>query len=373
MAPRTASEGPVRAASSTPPPRHPWRLRAGTLVTDRGGGEVQLGTDPRWSVVLTGLSPAEVGWVCEASVRRHRSLDQAARRHGLDPDRRARLEDLLVRCGHLVPAGGREQAPPAAGADDAAVLGALRPDDSGAATLAARSGRGVGLAGLGRIGAAVAEHLATAGVGTLVLDDRVPVQVVDLGIGGYEQADVGRPRERCLADRLGARHPGVRVSGAFDDAAPPDVVVVVEAHAADPARYERLLGAGVAHLPVVVREADVALGPFVLPGVSACVGCEERHAADADDRWPAMARVLRAADDRRAPQETTLAACAAALAAGQVLAYLDGSRPATSGAVLEIALPEAVPRLRQVAPHPGCGCTRVPRELGPVRASPPPR
>ncbi|GGI08191.1 ThiF family adenylyltransferase [Isoptericola cucumis] len=334
------------------------RWRTGTPVVDRGGGEVQLGLDPRWSVVLTGLSPAEVGWLCDARVRRHHDLARSAHRRGVSAERRFQLEDLLVRCGCLVRVGpGSGRFPTRA--DDAAVLGALRPDDAGGATLSARGTRAVGLSGLGRIGAALAGHLATAGVGTLVLDDRSPVQVADLGAGGYEQDDVGHLRQRALAGRLRARHPRALVRGAEDDGAPPDVVVVVESHAADPAGYERLLGAGVAHLPVVVREADVTLGPFVLPGISACVGCAERYAADADERWPLVARSLRAL--RTAPQETTLSACAAALAAGQVLAHLDGSRPVTAGQVLEVALPEAVPRLRPVVPHPGCGCTRVPR------------
>lgn len=329
-------------------------------MIDRGGGEVQLGTDHRWSVVLTGLSAAEVGWLCDARARRHLDLARSAHRRGVSAERRAQLEDLLVRCGCLV-TGGDGGTRAVVRADDAAVLGALRPDDAGGATLTARWDRTVGISGLGRIGASLVAHLATAGVGTLVLDDTSPVQVADLGAEGYEQPDVGLPRQRSLATRTRARHPHTRVCGAHDDTAPPDVVVVVESHAADPGRYERLLGAGIAHVPVVVREADVALGPFVLPGVSACVGCADRHAADADERWPAVARSLRAAVRRPAPEETTLAACAAALAAGQVLAFLDGSRPVAAGQVLEVALPEAVPRLRQVVPHPGCGCARVPR------------
>ncbi|MCA5892472.1 ThiF family adenylyltransferase [Isoptericola sp. NEAU-Y5] len=346
------------SGSSTAPVPAPLRLRTGTPVVDRGDGEVQLGTDPRWSVVLTGLSPAEAGWLCDAAVRRHRSLNQVSRRWGVDAQRRALLEQVLERAGYMVPAHRGEPGALVDRAADAVVLGALRPDDAGDATLAERAGRTVGLSGLGRIGALTAEHLATAGIGTLVLDDLEPVQVVDLGIGGYEREDVGRTRASALAGRLRARHPETLVLGP-DDAAAPDVVVEVQAHAVDPGRYERLLGSGVAHLPVVVREADVVVGPFVVPGVSACVGCAARHAADLDERWPVVARALVGAS-RPAPQETTLAALAGVLAAGQVLAFVDGARPVTAGAQLEVALPEAVPRRRPVRPHPACGCTALP-------------
>ncbi len=353
----------VGMTGATPPhadagtTRKDVRLRPGTPVLDRGDGEVQLGTDARWALVVAGLSEAESGWLCEVAARRHRTLDQAARRWSVDEARAAEIVELLVRCGYLVPpapAPGPVTAP-ADGAADAAALGALRPDGAGPAALAARARRTVGVSGLGRIGAALVLHLATAGVGTLVLDDARPVQTADTGLGGYRQGDVGRPRERVLAQLIAERHPRTAVVHEVDGRVP-DAVVVVEADVVEPARYRRLLGEGVPHLPVVVREADVVVGPLVLPGRSACTGCVARHATDADARWPYLARQLRAREADR-PHETTLAAGAAALAAGQVLALVDGARPVAVGAVLEIALPEALPRVRPVQPHAACGCT----------------
>jgi hypothetical protein len=333
------------------------RLRPGTPVLDRGDGEVQLGTDPRWALVVGGLSEAEVAWLCEGASRRHVSLDRAARRFAVTDARRAEIMRLLARCGYLVPPVPRSPGgttAPADGAADASTLAALRPDGAGGVTLAERARRTVGISGLGRLGAALALHLATAGIGTLVLDDRSPVQTTDTGLGGYRQGDIGAPRERALGDVLAERHPRTAVVHELDGE--PDAVVVVEADVVQPERYARLLGVAVPHLPVVVREADVVLGPLVLPGRSACVGCWARHATDEDARWPWLARALRERPDDRA-QETTLAALAAALAGGQVLALLDGARPVAVGATLEVALPEALPRVRPVQPHAGCGCT----------------
>jgi hypothetical protein len=307
------------------------RLRPGTPVLDRGDGEVQLGTDPRWALVVGGLSEAEAAWLCEGATRRHVSLDRAARRFAVTDARRSEIMRLLARCGYLVPPVPRSTGgttAPADGAADAATLAALRPDGAGGATLAERARRTVGISGLGRLGAALALHLATAGIGTLVLDDRSPVQTTDTGLGGYRQGDIGAPRERALRDVLAERHPRTAVVHELDGE--PDAVVVVE--------------------------ADVVLGPLVLPGRSACVACWARQATDEDARWPVLARGLRERPDDRA-QETTLAALAAALAGGQVLALLDGARPVAVGATLEVALPEALPRVRPVQPHAGCGCT----------------
>ena len=359
---RTETRTVTRTVTSTAA-HETLRIRPGTPVLDRGEGELQLGTDHRWSLVLTGLSDTESAWLRDAATRRHRSLARGARRWGVDDARRDEITDLLVRCGYLVPAAAPrpDVTAPGGGTADAAALGALRPDGAGLAVLAARARRTVGLSGLGRIGAALGAHLATAGVGTLVLDDRSPVQVTDLGVGPFRQCDVGQTRERALRAALADSHPRTAVGHELGSAATPDVVVVVENRVLVPERHGRLLGAAVAHLPVVVGEADVVVGPLVLPGRSACAGCVAQHATDADRCWPALATQLREVDDvGGVPQETTLAATAAALAAGQVLAHLDGARPAAVGATIEVSLPEALPRLRPVAPHPRCGCTELP-------------
>ena len=354
------------ADSPAPAAGSPLTLRSATPVLDHGDGEVQLGTDPRWSLVLSGLDDHEARWLRDAGARRHRSLDRGARHWGVSPERQELIVRALADGGFLVRAAA-DRPPEAAPAwtPDVTVLGALRPDGAGAATLARRGARVVGVHGLGRTGTALAGLLAAAGVGTLVLDDRDPVQVGDLGLGGHAPEDVGRPREQSAAARLATAHPRLRVGSALavteaGEPRLPDAVVVVEAHAAGPERYERLLGAGVPHLPVVVREADVVVGPLVLPGRSPCVGCCDRHAADADRGWPFVAAdlALRPTDD--VAHETTLAATAAALATGQVLALLDGATPAAVGRRLEVALPEGVPRVRDVAPHPECGCIRLP-------------
>ncbi|GGM13945.1 thiamin biosynthesis protein [Promicromonospora citrea] len=339
----------------------PLRLRPGTPVLSRGGGEVQCGSDPRWSFVLSGLTPDEERWLGEVAERRHVTLEQAAARCGVPAERRDEIMTALVRAGVLVPVPGTVGAVTAAadGAADATVLGMLRPDGAGLVTLADRARRTVGISGLGRVGTGVAQHLGTAGVGSLVLDDPQPVQVTDVGLGGLRPADVGRARHDAVRALLAERSPRAAVrTDEVPDLGGLDVVVVVEPHAAHPARYQRLLGLGVPHLPVVVREADMVVGPLVLPGRSACVRCVDLARADVDARWPALAAQLRTTAEPA--HEATLAAVAAATAAAQVLALLDGHRPAAVGACLEISLPAGLPRVHPTGPHPRCGCVYLP-------------
>lgn len=325
---------------------------------------MQCGSDPRWSFVLSGLAPAEESWLEEIAERRHVSVEQSAARCGVGVERRDEIMAVLFRAGVLVPVPGAVGAvtAPADGAADATVLGMLRPDGAGLATLAERAERVVGLAGLGRLGTAVALHLATAGVGGLVLHDPLPVQTTDVGLGGLRTADVGQARDAAVRAMLAERSPRVAVrvddGGTGLDPEALDAVVVTEPHAAHPARYQRLLGLGVPHLPVVVREADVVVGPLVRPGRSACVSCVDLARADADREWPALAAQLR--ETAEPTHEATLAAVAAATAAGQVLAQLDGHRPTAVGACLEISLPAGLPRARPVEPHPRCGCVVLP-------------
>lgn len=344
-------------------------LRPETPLLRRAPGEVQVGTDPRWSVRLAGLEPAEEEWL--------RALaSPAARRGGRDaggaaavPARRVALVRLLEEAHLLVPARRRRPDSPAPGNGEAdvGVLAALRPDGAGHRVLAARARAAVAVVGLGRVGAALAVHLATAGVGTVILRDPGAVLATDVGVGGYRLRDVGTAREGAVRRLVEEVAPDVVAAVTRDAPAgpvaptpPPDVVVVVEHGAADPGRVARLVGEGVSHLSVVVREADVVVGPFVRPGLDPCLRCVDLHHADVDPCWPQLARQLRE-QPARPGEETLLAASAAAVALGQVLAALDGLVPRAATACIEIPAPDAVPRLRETSRHPRCGCGELAR------------
>ncbi|MBD8078230.1 thiamine biosynthesis protein ThiF [Cellulosimicrobium arenosum] len=337
---------------------HALTLRPATRVLRRAPGEVQIGTDPRWAVRLVGLSAAEERWLQSLEPRFGADGAPCATTADLRPpaQRRGTLLRLLEEAGLLVRRRPRRRVSTGPGNGDAElpVLDAVRHDGAGHRALAGRARAVVGVVGIGRLGATLATTLATAGVGTIVAHETAPVLATDVGLGGFRLRDVGAPRGLALARILGEVAPGVTTASGRV----PDVVVVVEHDAADPDRVRELVGDGVAHLSIVVREADVVVGPFVRPGLDPCVRCVDLRRRDVDPCWPQMARQLR---DAVGPgyEDAVLSSVAASVASGQVLAAIDGDVPRTATACLEILAPDAVPRLRGTTSHPECGCTEL--------------
>lgn len=325
------------------------RLRT-RLVLWQGPTRVRLGIDPRWSVVLSDLSPSTARAL--ATLPRgaddERSVRAAMRREAVPPDEATAVLAHLRAAHLLVPARAPES-------PDAAAWGLLAADGDGAGVLARRRAASVRVCGLGRLGAGVATTLAAAGVGRIELVDDAPVTRHDVAPAGATLRDVGSPRTTAVARVLHDTAPDVQTPPAGGDV---DLVVLVEHHVADPARHRPLVTEGVPHLSVVAREASVLVGPLVRPGATPCLRCLDLHRTDGDPDWPALAAQLAC----RAPDgvESVLAAVAAPLAAAQALAVLDGRTATVEGATLEVALPDAVPRLARWATHPACGCTGLP-------------
>jgi hypothetical protein len=335
------------------------QLRQGLRVLRRAADEVQVGTDPRWAVRVRGLAPEQVDRLTAAG---DRALD------GLPPAVLAGLAGA----GLLRPPRARAPRVRAALVPEAVAYGLGRPDGDGTGVLRRRARASVAVTGLDRVGAAVASALAESGVGTLELADPAPVRPGDVG-GLLTPADVGATRVAAVTAALARLAPHVRVRGRGNGATACDVAVSVTRDAADPAVALALLGHDVAHLPVVTREADALVGPFVLPvppggAAAACLRCVDLHRAEADPAWPvvlaelvAMQRSTRQRRSRtgQAGPPAALAAVTGGLAAAEVLAHLDGGSPRTSGAQYEIAVPEVEPRLRSWAAHPECGCAAL--------------
>ncbi|WP_372594402.1 thiamine biosynthesis protein ThiF [Actinotalea sp.] len=329
------------------------QLRALPLLW-RGTTEIQIGTDPRWAVALTDLSPAAaralVGLRAGTTLR---SLIAALQAEAVPEDE---VDTVLahLRAAHLVVPPSADD-PTASTRADARTLALLAPDGDAAPVLARRARSVVLLRGLGRTGSGIATALACAGVGTLLLEDPTRTRAEEVGFGGLGAAAVGTARATALARVLLDVRPTLRTVAPAGRS--PDIVVLVEQDVADPIGYAPLLDSGQAHLSVVIGEAAIRVGPRVLPGRTACLRCLELHHTDVDPAWPTVAAQLAAGGSRVArDEETSLAVMAAATATVQVLAALDGRPVTVDGAALEIALPLGLPVSRRWDPHPRCGC-----------------
>lgn len=161
-----------------------------------------------------------------------------------------------------------------------------------------------------------------------------------------------------LADRLSALLAGAGVpvllarDTAAAEAAQAGFAVVIGHYVLDPALHGLWLRRDVAHLPVILGDASVAIGPLVEPGRTACLLCLQRHATDADPAWPAIASQLWG---RRSPAETELVASeAAAIVARLVIARGRGESVPADQLLIDAVSGEH--RRSAFEPHPQCGC-----------------
>ena len=208
--------------------------------------------------------------------------------------------------------------------------------------------------GATRVGTPLASVLAASGVGRVVVRDTGVVAAADAVVGGLTVDDEGRPRAQAAADAVRRVNP-VADLRPLPPGTGPDLTVLTRPWAAsDPLVAGRPDGG--AQLVATVRGETGVVGPLVVPGATSCLRCADLHRRDADDRWPRLAAQLTASE---APPSGSTMTCllTALLAAGQVLAYLDGSgAPLTLDATVEVRPPDLLPRVRRWTAHPSCGC-----------------
>jgi bacteriocin biosynthesis cyclodehydratase domain-containing protein len=136
----------------------------------------------------------------------------------------------------------------------------------------------------------------------------------------------------------------------------PSVWLVVTAD--EPARgdIDPLVREGAPHL-LVACGSTARVGPFVVPGRTACLRCVDAHLAELDPRRPLVVeQVARAAQEAgQTPVDPTLETLALAWAVRDLARYAEGDRPATWSAV--VTIDHTGPAVRQEwERHPHCGC-----------------
>jgi len=157
----------------------------------------------------------------------------------------------------------------------------------------------------------------------------------------------------------------------------PDVMVTVDAHVVEPLLARRLAQEGIIHLPVVIGEAGVRIGP-VLGGDGPCSTCLDLWERDADPCWPALATQMRtlampdvehlvlhesAALTARAVIDTVLGHAAGINADGDDAD--PGSEPTGCSATwwathsVEVTGQEPLGRCRSWERHPECLCSQL--------------
>jgi hypothetical protein len=261
---------------------------------------------------------------------------------------------LLVPANTLLPSALPEPTRRRLAAEAAAL--ALRGSLSAgtpAQVLRRRAAARVVLHGAGRLAAPIAATLAAAGVGHVHPALQGLVTPGEPVAGVLPGTDVRQPRSAAVAGAVRRAAPETQTRAVR----PGEACFVVHLGADRPAA---LLAAGHArrrrpHLMIGVRDTTVIVGPLVPPGGRPCLLCVDLHRTDRDPGWPALAAQL--GEPVLEPTGAVTVLAAAAYAAGEVLAYLDGGAPETVGATVEIGTPGRA-RRRTWAPHPDCDCRR---------------
>lgn len=137
----------------------------------------------------------------------------------------------------------------------------------------------------------------------------------------------------------------------------PDLVVIASYGEAARSVFERVVLLGHEHLPVVIDEDRVRIGPLVRPGQTPCVSCHDLHRTDWDPAWPALLAQLGDSATFGPPMLDPLVLHAAAVEiAAEVFAHADGTAPRTAGQCLVVGPAHGERAMWPIGFHHRCTC-----------------
>jgi bacteriocin biosynthesis cyclodehydratase domain-containing protein len=138
-----------------------------------------------------------------------------------------------------------------------------------------------------------------------------------------------------------------------------DATLVLSAAEPDRDQLDVAMTTGAPHLVVTVAGGAARVGPFVLPGYTACLRCVDAHLDEHDERRGVVLSQVTGDDTAPlalpAPSDPALTTLALAWAARDLVTFVEGDRPATWSATVDLDVSLDVvtrPWLR----HPHCGC-----------------
>jgi bacteriocin biosynthesis cyclodehydratase domain-containing protein len=161
------------------------------------------------------------------------------------------------------------------------------------------------------------------------------------------------------ADLVSATRAALVSAGLHDVASPdPELLIIVSHGEVGRSVYEQPSMDGLDHLPVVVDEDRVRIGPLVRPGRTPCVTCHDLHRADWDPAWTAIVPQLGSRPPlvRPAALDGITLHAAAVETAAEVVALLDGASLRTAGRCLVVGPRHDERATWPVAFHHRCAC-----------------
>jgi molybdopterin/thiamine biosynthesis adenylyltransferase len=233
---------------------------------------------------------------------------------------------------------------------------------------AALAGCHVAIVGVGGLGSWAAAALACAGVGTLTLVDDDSVELSNLNRQFiYRRRDVGRSKVRAAAEALRAFNPACEVRERARRVRGPSDVAEIAAGAdlivdtADWPPYD--IGRWIDEAAQALRTPWIAaaqfppfvrIGPLYIPGVTACLECQERAGRAAYPLYDELADFRRTRESYAATLGPASGLVGSALAMEAMHLLAGVCTPATAGAAAILDLRTLETRLEPVARDPEC-------------------
>ena len=314
-------------------------LRPGTHVLRRGPRLLQVGLDPSSAVVLTD-SPA---------VRVSLGLLAGSAEAGAHPD--PWTLEVLARHDALIDERDLRPHPLGVPARQRHGSSADPPTDPPTGPSAGPSADAAGLSAV-----ATAALVREAGGGAAAALAARAAWRTETRTFGHPSAAGLRDSFVDLAARAGLREAAPRRTS------PPDCGVLVGVGEPERDLLDGWTRSGTPYLLVRLTEGRAVVGPFVLPGTTACLRCVDAHRTDLDPAWPLLVRQYAAAaehdraDGASEPVDPLLAALAVAWAARDLASYVDGGRPSTWSSTVTLHPRLARLETRTWLRHPACGC-----------------
>jgi bacteriocin biosynthesis cyclodehydratase domain-containing protein len=180
------------------------------------------------------------------------------------------------------------------------------------------------------------------------------------GLTGRKVAMLGRiagPGLPAVDELLQAA--GVVPASALHEA---DAVVALGVGELRRERLDALLRRGTSHVVVRLVDGGAVVGPFVVPGKTACLRCIDAHQSLVDPDHVAVTTRYAEATARPRPDgmpdvDPALASIALAWAVRDVVAHLDGAAPSTWSRTLLLCPDPTQRREERWLRHPTCACS----------------
>lgn len=141
-----------------------------------------------------------------------------------------------------------------------------------------------------------------------------------------------------------------------------DVVAVLSLGEVDREQLDPLVRSRTTHVVVRLVDGGAVLGPFVVPGTTACLRCIDAHACVGDpDHTAVTSRYVRSTQRARADGtpdlDPVLASVALAWVLRDVVAHLAGREPSTWSRTLHLGAAPTSRSEHEWPRHPRCGCS----------------